>query len=146
MPPCIICHNPTASGADDNRDLAFIIQLFGFRRPDQIIIMPDECRRKANEQRRVRRCRLSILIFRIAVREIDPDTDDLGGGFQRCVQRYFIACQPYRSRRVEQGIQRPGICGITEAGKSDLEAICQIGNGIAIHPAKTGRAVWIILA
>ncbi|OYZ89426.1 MAG: hypothetical protein B7X99_19645 [Rhizobiales bacterium 17-65-6] len=67
----------TAAFADDDRHLTLIIQLRAFRRADQRLVVSGERARKAREQRHIGRVILAILIFRIAIREINTDAKNL---------------------------------------------------------------------
>ena len=69
--------NATSPFANDNGDFALIIELMAFRWPDQRAVMACEGSRKPDEQRRVAGCCLPILVFLIAVGEVDAHADDL---------------------------------------------------------------------
>src|SRR3954453_19387740 len=63
--------------ADDDDDLALIVQLRRFRRPHQRRVVADEGAGEADEQRRVRRRGLAGLVLFVAVREVYPAANDL---------------------------------------------------------------------
>ena len=68
-----------AVDADDEGDLAFIIQLVGLRRANEWLVVARERRGEADEQGRVGRRLLPILVFFIAIWKVDTNADDFSG-------------------------------------------------------------------
>ncbi|MNT48916.1 hypothetical protein D3C72_1857280 [compost metagenome] len=69
--------NAPAALADDDDDLALVVELRAFGRADQRLLMPGEGARETDEQRRVGGCRLAVPVLFVAIREVDADADDL---------------------------------------------------------------------
>ena len=68
--------DPPAALANDDRDLALVIQFMAFRRPDQRPVMAGETAGKAWKQRHVFGRVRAVFIFSIAVGKIDPNTQN----------------------------------------------------------------------
>jgi hypothetical protein len=71
--------NTPAALADDNDDLALVVELQAFGRTDPRLLMPGERAREANEQRRIGGSCLPFPILFVAVGKIDADANDLFG-------------------------------------------------------------------
>ena len=65
--------------ADHEHDLAFVVELVGFRRIHDRLEMADEAARRAHEDARVLRRFGAVLVLRVAVAVVDADADDLLG-------------------------------------------------------------------
>ena len=88
--------NAPAALANDDDDLALIIQLRRFRRADHGLAMPGKGPRKADEQRHVRRHLLPVFVLRVAVWKVHPDADDFfgieDGNIEHNVRERAIRC------------------------------------------------------
>ena len=148
-----------AGFADDDHDLAFVIQLVAFGRADQGLACGGETAGKAGEQRHEGRGVGAVFVFGVAVGEVDTDTEDFfwvgDGDLQGDVGGVKVGGQASgKVLQVGQSLGRDGVaqggpCGaggkVNDAfvGLDTVGGTGLVGEADQVHDAMIGWAVRV---